>query len=217
MIWTASKRGWKNLENGDRLAGEGSYSTISSNCGVPGGIRTHDPLLRRQPLCPTELQGLAIYYSNVARGAGKGQDCVLYQPHYLDALQRPEIAKAQSATPAITAPAQPRRHRRVTIMPAMNTPIKIDKIACLNFKPKRTAANEPVQAPVTGRGMATNNAKPIRSYLSTTLPRFLVCSKSHCRNRSKKPTLLRNLEMASRNSRIRGTGSRLPMIANGRA
>ena len=26
--------------------------------GVPGGIRTHDPLLRRQPLCPTELQGL---------------------------------------------------------------------------------------------------------------------------------------------------------------
>jgi hypothetical protein len=25
--------------------------------GVPGGIRTHDPLLRRQPLYPTELQG----------------------------------------------------------------------------------------------------------------------------------------------------------------
>ena len=25
--------------------------------GVPGGIRTHDPLLRRQLLCPPELQG----------------------------------------------------------------------------------------------------------------------------------------------------------------
>ena len=24
---------------------------------VPGGTRTHDPLLRRQLLCPTELQG----------------------------------------------------------------------------------------------------------------------------------------------------------------
>ena len=51
------KKRLEDLENGDRLAGEGSYSTISSNCGVPGGIRTHDPLLRRQPLCPTELQG----------------------------------------------------------------------------------------------------------------------------------------------------------------
>ena len=28
-------------------------------CGVPGAIRTLDPLLRRQPLCPTELQGHA--------------------------------------------------------------------------------------------------------------------------------------------------------------
>ena len=29
-----------------------------SYSGVPGAIRTLDPLLRRQPLCPTELQGL---------------------------------------------------------------------------------------------------------------------------------------------------------------
>ena len=28
--------------------------------GVPGRIRTRDPLLRRQPLCPTELQGHAL-------------------------------------------------------------------------------------------------------------------------------------------------------------
>jgi hypothetical protein len=31
-----------------------------SYSGVPGGIRTHDPLLRRQPLCPAELQGRFI-------------------------------------------------------------------------------------------------------------------------------------------------------------
>ena len=36
---------------------------VAQLCGVPGGIRTHDPLLRRQPLCPTELQGRVIYYS----------------------------------------------------------------------------------------------------------------------------------------------------------
>ncbi len=33
--------------------------------GVPGEIRTHDPLLRRQPLYPAELQGQAIDYSNL--------------------------------------------------------------------------------------------------------------------------------------------------------
>ena len=97
------------------------------------------------------------------------------------------------------------------------SPIKIDKKACLNFKLNRTATSEPVQAPVTGRGMATNNAKPIRSYFSTILPRRLACSKSQCKNRSKNPILLRYLEMTPRNSRIIGTGSRLPMIDRGRA
>ena len=28
--------------------------------GVPGRIRTCDPLLRRQPLCPAELQGQTL-------------------------------------------------------------------------------------------------------------------------------------------------------------
>ncbi len=41
------------------------------NSGVPGAIRTLDPLLRRQLLCPTELQGQAVYYSNVTRGERK--------------------------------------------------------------------------------------------------------------------------------------------------
>ena len=33
---------------------------IGNRRSVPGGIRTHDLLLRRQPLCPTELQGHII-------------------------------------------------------------------------------------------------------------------------------------------------------------
>ena len=36
-----------------------SVGTVGLLCGpgVPGRIRTRDPLLRRQPLCPAELQG----------------------------------------------------------------------------------------------------------------------------------------------------------------
>ena len=30
---------------------------LASKSGIPGEIRTHDPLLRRQLLCPAELQG----------------------------------------------------------------------------------------------------------------------------------------------------------------
>ncbi len=37
-----------------------------SYSGVPGAIRTLDPLLRRQLLCPAELQGQTIYHLNVA-------------------------------------------------------------------------------------------------------------------------------------------------------
>ena len=33
--------------------------------GVPGATRTLDPLLRRQPLYPTELQGQVANYSNL--------------------------------------------------------------------------------------------------------------------------------------------------------
>ena len=64
--------------------------------------------------------------------------------------------------PAIIAPTQPRRDRQVIIMPAIHIPMRMDRKACLNLSPKRTAASEPVQAPVTGRGIATNSAKPMR-------------------------------------------------------
>ena len=38
----------------------GKSQKLASKSGVPGEIRTHDPLLRRQLLCPTELQGHVI-------------------------------------------------------------------------------------------------------------------------------------------------------------
>ncbi len=40
---------------------KGKPRDLASNYGVPGGIRTLDPLLRRQLLCPTELQGRITY------------------------------------------------------------------------------------------------------------------------------------------------------------
>ncbi len=39
---------------------DGKLIKLASISGVPGGIRTHDPLLRRQLLYPAELQGLVI-------------------------------------------------------------------------------------------------------------------------------------------------------------
>ena len=50
--------------------------------------------------------------------------------------------------------------RQVTITPAISTPRKIDSNARLKLIPRTTAATEPVQAPVIGRGVATNNTSP---------------------------------------------------------
>ncbi len=48
----------------------GQRGLSGSESGVPGRIRTCDPLLRRQPLYPAELQGRARSpESNVASGA----------------------------------------------------------------------------------------------------------------------------------------------------
>lgn len=41
------------------LIGELTPHPLVTYAGIPGGIRTHDPLLRRQPLYPAELQGRA--------------------------------------------------------------------------------------------------------------------------------------------------------------
>ena len=105
----------------------------------------------------------------------------------------------------------------MTMAPAIHTPAKIDNKACLNFIPKIVAASEPVQAPVTGRGIATNRVKPIRLYLSTTLPRRLVLSSSQRSHLLKMPVVLRRRETAPKNNSSKGTGIWLPIIASRRA
>ncbi len=50
----------KQIVKQNSRAGSSLHNNIKSvaRSGVPGEIRTHDPLLRRQPLYPAELQGL---------------------------------------------------------------------------------------------------------------------------------------------------------------
>jgi len=80
-----------------------------------------------------------------------------------------------------------------------------------------TAAIEPVQAPVIGNGIATNRISPIRLYFWTILPRRIVLSNNQLKKRLKTASLLNNLVMASRNNRIKGTGSIFPMTAKKKA
>jgi len=66
----------------------------------------------------------------------------------------------------------------------------------------KKAAIEPVHAPVTGKGIATNNIKPIDLYRSTTALLLFVCLKSQSKKRLNSDILLRNLESGSKNRRI---------------
>ena len=86
--------------------------------------------------------------------------------------------------------------------PAIHMPMKMDNRACLNLISKIVAAIEPVQAPVTGRGMATNNTSPIRLYLSTIFPRRLVRSSNQWNHLLKMPILLRRLDIAPREAKL---------------
>ena len=114
--------------------------------------------------------------------------------------------------PAIAAPTQPRRHRQVTMAPAMITPERIDKKAYLNFNPSRKAAIDPVQAPVMGRGIATKSINPILSYLSIVCPRRLVRSKTQLTTLCPIPTRLTALASDSKNNKSTGTGIKLPRM-----
>ena len=57
--------------------------------GVPGGIRTHDFLLRRQTLYPTELQGQAACPSNLARREREVKPAYAYPPRFVSAASIP--------------------------------------------------------------------------------------------------------------------------------
>ena len=52
--------------------------------------------------------------------------------------------------------------KRVTIIPAAITPPKIGQKAFFRGRPNNQAAIEPVQAPVPGKGIATNINKAIK-------------------------------------------------------
>lgn len=56
-----------------------------------------------------------------------------------------EYSNGAGSTPAIMAPIQPSRQRQVTIVPAIITPQRMDKIEHLNFMPMRKAAIEPAR------------------------------------------------------------------------
>ena len=120
-----------------------------------------------------------------------------------------------SAAPANIAPQIPSIDRVVTITEAIITPRKIDKRAFDNRTLKRNAAIEPVHAPVIGRGMATNNIKPIDLYFSTIVLLLLVRLKSQSKNILKGFIRLKSLEKGPRNSRSGMTGIMFPRIAKG--
>ena len=83
--------------------------------GVPGGIRTHDPLLRRQPLYPLSYRDVPLH-KNCSMNFGKGQRRGNY-PEF--------VANQKTFQPSIQA--------AVTTHPAMITPMRIDVKAYLKL------------------------------------------------------------------------------------
>jgi len=110
--------------------------------------------------------------------------------------------------------AKPSWTAAVTSAPATMTPSAIYNVAQRLRMPKRNAATVPVHAPVTGSGMATNRARPMASYFSTTLALRRVRSNSHVRNRSMIWIRRSFSEANSQNSSSGITGTRLPTTAS---
>jgi len=78
-------------------------------------------------------------------------------------------------------------------------------------KPTRKAMAQPVQAPVMGRGMATNTAKAVRPKLSCSRMYFLlVREKSQVKNLSQIANLLSQSETGPRKRSKGITGIRFP-------
>ena len=100
----------------------------------------------------------------------------------------------------------------VIIAPAINIPMSAESIDFQKFILNTAATSEPVHAPVAGKGIATKRATPKKANLSTFLRFFSAFFKSQF------ATLLKNLnfeldiqrKIALMNSRIKGTGIKLP-------
>ena len=95
----------------------------------------------------------------------------------------------------------------------MITPSIIAAKAYRNLILNKVAATHPVQAPVTGKGMATNKASPMDSYRCTISAFFSVRANSHSKKRRHNLNLLKYLETGSSPNNRGTTGKRLPRMA----
>lgn len=87
--------------------------------------------------------------------------------------------------------------RVVTIAALIHNPMNIAKNDFLFDNPNKYAATQPVQAPVTGNGIPTNNTKPQNSNLSINIPFFLVRVNSHKKKLSINFQFLKKLDIGS--------------------
>ena len=78
---------------------------------------------------------------------------------------------------------------------------------------KRTAAIQPVHAPVVGKGIATKSVNPIASYLSIIAALFLVLLNNQEKNFSPRGVLEKTSESLLRERRRGITGRRFPVTA----
>ena len=97
--------------------------------------------------------------------------------------------------------------------PAMQIPRMIHGTAVRKGILNRYAATDPVQAPVIGAGMATNNIKPRALYLLINLLRLVVRLNNQVRKRSAIGYFRRFLSAGLSNNKIGKTGTKLPQTA----
>jgi hypothetical protein len=99
---------------------------------------------------------------------------------------------------------------KLTIIPAIKTPISIAKNERLMRNSNKLAATVPVQAPVTGRGIATKRTSPQKPHFSTS-PDFFS---TRLNQREKKLPIIgmpSNLSKNNLKNKSKGTtGSKLP-------
>lgn len=101
---------------------------------------------------------------------------------------------------------------KVTIVPAMNTPKAIEGKAFLNGILNKKEITEPVQAPVTGNGTATNKTNATDPYFLIKELWFLsVLLKNQEKNLSKMTKFLEShLEIGPKKEIRKSAGTRLP-------
>lgn len=107
----------------------------------------------------------------------------------------------------------------VTTVPEIRMPAVMAGREYRRRMPKTNAAAQPVQAPVTGRGIATKGINAIAPYFSYLASIFLrVLANSHAKNRSKRlECRRRNSETGPSKRRSGSTGTMFPMTPRRKA